>query len=258
MINSIASFNVAMMAPIAAVGLAFALALLTPLAAAEASRAEPEIPPPGQFRSIVSSPQRAAFALLVLSEAAALGALTAAFRSYGRDVLDVSLARQALLLAPAAVCGGLLVVPGGALADRFGPRRIMAPGFAATGVCLLLLSRWSDPAFVVTIAAAAGAGFGLAVPAIASTMMMLAGPISTRGGIIGWFMTMDGFGHAVGPAAAGVLLGVFGAPAVMIVAGALFLCVAYIALTSRFGEGAAVEVAAVPAVGPDSIVGGRT
>ena len=222
-----------------------------------AIRAEPEIPAPGQIRAIIGSPQRTLFAALVLSEAAALGALTAAFRSYGRDVLDVSLAQQALMLAPAALLGGLLVMPGGALADRLGPRRVMAPGFAATGVCLLLLSRWTDPAFVVATAAVAGAGFGLAVPTIASTMMALAGPSKTRGGIIGWFMTMDGLGHAAGPAAAGVLLGVSGAPAVMIAAGMLFLFVAYIALTSRLGERAEAEIMAVPAH-PDAAVGGPT
>jgi len=134
-----------------------------------------------------------------------------------------------------------MIVPGGALADRFGVRRVMAPGFAATGVCLLLLSRFSDPAFVVAAAAVAGAGFGLAQPTIAATMMALSGPSKTRGGIIGWFMTMDGIGHAAGPASAGVLLGVLGAPAVMIAAGALFLFVAYVAIASRLGETAAVE-----------------
>ncbi len=256
-LNHVASFNAAMIAPIGAVGTAFVLALLTPLSANEAAtRSEAEIPALGEVRSIISSPRRTAFALLVLSEAAALGALTAAFRSYGRDVLDVSLARQALMLAPAALLGGLLVVPGGAIADRLGPRRVMAAGFGVTGVCLLLLSRWSDPAFVVATAALAGAGFGLAVPTIASTMMSLAGPSNTRGGIIGWFMTMDGLGHAAGPAAAGILLGLFGAPAVMIAAGVLFLFVTYGALSSRLGEHMDVEVVAVPAGRPDSVAGG--
>jgi predicted MFS family arabinose efflux permease len=258
LVNHFVSFNLAMLLPIGAVGVAFTLALLTPLSAGEAAiRAEPEIPSPGKIRAIIGSPQRTVFALLVLSEAAALGALTAAFRSYGRDVLDVSLARQALMLAPAALLGGLLVMPGGAIADRVGPRRVMAPGFAATGVCLLLLSRWTDPAFVVATAAVAGAGFGLAVPTIASTMMTLAGPSNTRGGIIGWFMTMDGIGHAAGPAAAGVLLGVSGAPAVMIAAGVLFLFVAYIATMSRLAERSELEMMAVPAH-PDAAVGGRT
>ncbi len=261
-LNHFVPFDAAMAFPIGAVSIALTLALLTPLSASEAAtRCERELPAPREVRAIISSPRRAVFSLIVLCEAAALGALTAAFRSYGRDVLDVSLARQALMLAPAAVAGGLMVVPGGALADRIGVRRVMAPGFAATGVCLLLLSRFSDPAFVVGAAAVAGAGFGLAQPTIAATMMALSGPSKTRGGIIGWFMTMDGLGHAAGPASAGVLLGVLGAPAVMIGAGALFLFVAYIAITSRLGETAAAELAhavTAPAAQPDSIAGGQT
>jgi len=76
---------------------------------------------------------------------------------------------------------------------------------------------------------------------------------------------MDGIGHAAGPAAAGLLLGMLGAPAVMIGAGALFLFVAYVAVTSRLGEMPAVEpvhaVSAGPsavaaAAQPDSIAGG--
>jgi MFS family permease len=259
LLNSFASFNQAMAFPIGAVGMAMALALLTPLSRSEAAtRAEPDIPVPGQIRTIIASPQRTVFALIVLSEAAALGALTAGFRSYGRDVLDVSLARQALLLAPAAAIGGLMVVPGGVLADRLGARRVMAPGFAATGICLLLLSRWSDPAFVMSAAAVAGAGFGLAQPTIAATMMALAGPSNTRGGIIGWFMTMDGFGHAAGPAAAGVLLGLLGAPAVMIAAGVTFLFVSYLALTSRLGESVVIAVHSPAAAYTDLEVGGGT
>ncbi|TAK72802.1 MAG: MFS transporter, partial [Dehalococcoidia bacterium] len=185
-LNHFVPFDAAMAFPIGALAIALTLALLTPLSAGEAAtHAERELPAPREVRTIISSPQRAVFSLLILSEAMALGALTAAFRSYGRDVLDVSLARQALMLAPAAVAGGLMVVPGGALADRFGVRRVMAPGFAATGICLLLLSRFSDPAFVVATAAVAGAGFGLAQPTIAATMMALSGPSKTRGGIIG-------------------------------------------------------------------------
>lgn len=264
-LNRFASFDVAMAFPIGALIIALALALLTPLSAGEAAtRAERELPAPGEVRAIIGSPQRAAFALIVLAESAALVALAATFRAYGRDVLGVSLPRQALMMAPAAVAGGLMVVPGGALADRIGVRRVMAPGFAATGICLLLLSRWSDPVFVVVAAALAGAGFGMAQPTIAATMMALSGPSKTRGGIIGWFMTMEGIGQTAGPASAGVALGVLGAPAVMIGAGALFLVVACLALTSRLGENHESEAArrVAPAARPrphrsaESITGG--
>jgi AAHS family 4-hydroxybenzoate transporter-like MFS transporter len=105
----------------------------------------------------------------------------------------------------------------------------MAPGFAAAGVAVLLLSQITQPAFIVVAAAIGGAGFGLAVPTIASTMMALAGEGGAHAGIIAWFMTMDGLGHAIGPAAAALILAASGAAGVLVLAGAGFIAVATIA-----------------------------
>jgi MFS transporter, DHA1 family, multidrug resistance protein len=258
-LNSVATFNVAMAAPVAAVGTAFALAFMVSMRGAGVrERDRFVLPTVKEMRQIVVRPQRAAFTGLVLVEAAALGGLTAVFRAYGRDVLDVSLARQGLLLIPAAVVGALVVVPGGAAADRLGARRVMIPGFALTGICLLVLARWSDPMVVAATAAVAGLGFGLAVPAIASTMMALAGSTASRGGVIGWFMTMDGIGHSAGPAGAGVLLALWGAESVLLAAGALFLAAAYIVATSRVGERdrQTVSVDMFP-IGAEPVAGGQ-
>ena len=75
--------------------------------------------------------------------------------------------------------------------------------------------------------------------------------------MIGWFMTMDGIGHAAGPASAGVLLAVLGAEAVLVAAGSLFLIAAYIAATSRVGVRRAIEPLAVEShASVESIVGG--
>ena len=259
-LNSIVSFNVAMIAPVSAVALAFVLALLMPLRGATLGKPDGfSLPTPREMRAILVHPQRSAFTALVLAEAAALGGLTAIFRAYGRDVLHVSLAHQGLLLIPAAIAGALVVLPGGAIADRFGAKWVMVPGFAVTGVCLVLLARWSDTTFVAVTAAVAGLGFGLAVPAIASTMMSLSGSTSSRGGVIGWFMTIDGIGHAAGPAAAGILLAVLGAESVLIAAGALFVVAALIAVSSRIGEeGSNVVLADAPPKVAESAWGGRT
>lgn len=260
MLNSVASFNLAMIGPISFVGIAFALAIVLPLRAAGPSERERFAPPTlAEMRSILGHPQRAAFTALVLVEAAALGGLTAIFRAYGRDVLGVTLAHEGLLLIPAAVLGAAIVVPGGMVADRLGAKRVMVPGFAVTGVCLLALARWSDPAFVAIATAVAGVGFGLAVPAIASTMMSLAGSTTSRGGVIGWFMTMDGIGHSAGPAAAGLLLALLGVQSVLLAAGALFFVATYIVLTSRLGEHdmSVVPAGALPAA-HESAFGGRT
>lgn len=259
-LNSIVTFNMAMIAPIAAVASAFTLALIVSTRGTPSEHPDRFVLPTlREMREILAKPQRAVFTALVLVEAAALGSLTAGFRAYGRDVLGVTLAHQALLLIPTAVVGGLVVIPGGAIADRLGPRRVMLPGFALTGLCLMLLARWSDPMVVAAMAAVAGLGFGLAVPAIASTMMSLAGSTNRRGGVIGWFMTMDGIGHAAGPAAAGVLLALWGAESVLVAAGALFLIAAYLVAASRIGE--PVTRLAVTEARPmtaERIAGGRT
>lgn len=235
-LNSALSFNLAMIAPITGVSIAFVLAAAIAIRSRNEGHMQAELPKPGQFRSILGHPQRAAFAMLVLAEASGIGALTAGYRAYGRDVLGVSLAQQSLLLIPAAICGALAVIPGGAIADRFGVRRTLVPGFAIAGISLILLSQWSSTPFVLAVGGLTGAGFGLAMPSIAATMMSLAGSTSNRGGVIGWFMTMDGVGHAAGPATAGLLLAFFGASAVLIASGAMFIAVAYVALTSRIGE----------------------
>ncbi len=258
LLNSVASFDVAMLAPITGVALAFALSIFIHTRSTRSSERDGfALPTIREMGSILGDPRRASFTALVLVEAAAIGALTATFRAYGRDVLDVSLARQSVLMLPAAVAGALVVVPGGVIADRIGSRWVMTMGFALTGVCMLLLGRWNDTAFVAVTAAAAGTGIGLALPAIASTMMSLAGSTGRRGGVIGWFMTMDGIGHAAGPASAGVLLALLGAEAVLIAAGSLFLMAAYISATSRVGVRHAIEpVGAETHAVAESIVGG--
>jgi len=240
-------FDAAMALPIACVAGACILALL----ARDYTDAHlvAEAPPLSlrDARGIFGERRRVGFALLVLAEAAALGALTASFRAYGRDVLGVSLAREASLLVPAAVLGALLVVPGGALADRVGRARVLAPGSATTAACLALLSQVTHPALVIVFGGIAGGAFGLALPAIAATMMSLAGDSANRGGVIGWFMMMDGIGHAAGPVGAAVLIAAFDASAVLLVCAGLFSGVAAIAFTSQLKAVRAIRVDAAEA-----------
>ncbi|MBF6599118.1 MAG: MFS transporter [Dehalococcoidia bacterium] len=231
-LNLYAGFNTAMALPIGSVAAAFAIALLTPVSAGEALERETGARPSlRELPTILRSPQRLAFSAIVLAESVALGAVAASFRAYGREIAGVSLAREGLLLAPAAVLGGASVIVGGALADRVGARRVMVPGFAAAGIAVMLLSHFAAPWFVVVAAAVGGVGFGLAVPTIASTMLALSGGAGGRGGVIGWFMSMDGLGHAIGPGLAAVLLGVSGAGPAMLLVGAAFLTVSAVAAT---------------------------
>ncbi|HEX5480741.1 MAG TPA: MFS transporter [Dehalococcoidia bacterium] len=231
------SFDMAMIFAVSLSALAFAIALLTPVSAREAAERETaEAPSLRELPAIVRSRQRLAFSAIVVAESIGLGAVAASFRAYGRDVAHVSLTHEGLLLAPAAVLGGLCVVAGGAIADRLGARRVMAPGFAVAGIAVLLLAAFTHTGAIVVIAAVGGAGFGLALPTVASTMMALAGDAGHRGGIIGWFMTMDGLGHSIGPACAAVLLATFDARAVLLLVGAAFVAVSLIAASQPLAE----------------------
>ncbi|MDE3094945.1 MAG: MFS transporter [Chloroflexota bacterium] len=239
LLNMFVPFNIAMLMSISLVAAALTVALRTPVSAREtAERKTAEVPSLRELPAVLRSPQRVAFSAIIVAESIALGALTAIFRAYGRDIAHVSLTREGILLAPAAVLGGLGVVAGGALADRVGARRVMAPGFFTAGIAVLVLAHWTHPATIVVAATAGGIGFGLAVPTIASTMMALAGGAGARGGIIGWFMSMDGLGHSIGPALAALLLPAFGAASVMLLVGASFLAVGAIAVVRRIEDGA--------------------
>lgn len=242
LLNMFVPFNIAMLMSISLVAAAVTVALLTPVSAREtAERKTAEVPSLRELPAVLRSPQRVAFSAIIVAESIALGALTAIFRAYGRDIAHVSLTREAVLLAPAAALGGLGVVVGGALADRIGARRVMVPGFFAAGVAVLVLSHWTHPATIVLAATAGGVGFGVAVPTIASTMMGLAGGAGARGGIIGWFMSMDGLGHSIGPALAALLLPAFGAASVMLLVGASFLAVGAIAMVRRIEDEAGIR-----------------
>lgn len=242
LLNIYIGFNIAMALPIGFVGLALTIALLTPISRQEAAERESApIPSLRELPRIVRSPQRIAFSGIIVAESIALGGIAATFRAYGRDIAHVSLTHEGLLLAPAAVLGGISVVAGGAIADRIGARRVMAPGFALAGVAVLLLSHFAAPWFIVVAAAAGGIGFGVAVPTIGSTMLTLSGGAGARGGVIGWFMSMDGLGHSIGPALAALLLNIGDTSAAMLLVGAAFVTVSAIA-AARPLHGAENEV----------------
>jgi MFS family permease len=186
----------------------------------------------GSLRDVGRSalkPQRLAFAAVMLLQTGAVGALLAVFRSYGREVLDLSFRQELLLLAPAAVLGAGAVVAGGVLADRLGRAPLLASGFLITGVAVWFLSSITSPGPVILLAAAGGIGYGLALPSVAATAMDLSHALA-RGTLLAWFMAIEGLGHAAGPALGAWVNGIEGTAAVLRVAAALFAGVAPAAL----------------------------
>jgi MFS family permease len=186
----------------------------------------------GSLRDVARSvlkPQRLAFAAVMLLQTGAVGALLAVFRSYGRDVLDLSFRQELLLLAPAAVLGAGAVVAGGVTADKLGRAPLLAFGFLMTGVAVWFLSSVTNPGAVILLAAAGGIGYGLALPSVTAMAMDLSHALG-RGTLLAWFMAVEGLGHTAGPALGAWLNGIEGTTAVLRVAAALFAGVAPAAL----------------------------
>lgn len=225
--NEFWSFDAAMMVAIGSAAVAFLIALTMIVDDQEVRDGErQDVASLRELPNVIRSLPRMAFSIAVFAESCGLGALAASFRAYGRDIIRVSLGREVLLLAPAALLGTTSVGIGGAAADRLSRRVLLIAGFAVSGVSLVLLSEWTNLTFIAIAAAVAAVGFGLAVPSIGASMMALAGPARTRGGVIGWFMSADGLGQSVGPAAAGALVGAAGTESALLMVGLLFLAVA--------------------------------
>ncbi len=199
-------FDVAMAMPIALLVTAVVFAATLDFAEHPPEKKRSGRPPLVEIGKLLGAEGRLLFTALEIALASSIGIVIATFRAYGRQLLNVSLYHQALLLAPAAIAGILFVGIGGGAADRLGPKRVLAPGFVASGVCMALLVHWTTPAVVVVLAFAAAVGFGLSSPSVGALMLGLSADSNRPGGIIGWFMTADGLGRAVGPAVAGLLL----------------------------------------------------
>jgi len=217
-------YTAATVVALAAVLLALvSAAAMRPVAGERARLGQPH--PAGRLWDVAMSalsPQRLGFAVVMLLQSSAVGALIAIFRSYGRDLLGVSFRQELLFLTPAAVLGAGAVVVGGVLADRLGRAPMLAVGFLTAGLAIWLLSTVTGAGAVIPLAATSGVGFGLAFPSVGAMSMDLSRAVG-RGTLLAWFMTMEGLGHAAGPAIGAWVNGIADPAAVLRVVSALFV-----------------------------------
>ncbi|EMF55239.1 MFS transporter [Streptomyces bottropensis] len=97
---------------------------------------------------------------------------------------------------------------GGALADRFGPRRTLVAGLALIGVASGAGAFVDSPAWLIVARAFMGAGSGLLMPATL-TVIVQSTPEEKRTRAIAIWSSSSGLGVAVGPVAGGALLSHF-------------------------------------------------
>jgi len=202
----------------------------------------------GSLRTVMKGflePKRIGFSIVMLLQATALGALLAVFRSYGRDVLGVSLREEALFLAPAAVLAAAAILLGGILSDRLGRIPLLGTGFLIAGLAIWALSTVSGPLAAAPVAAAVCLGLGLALPSVGAMSMDMS-RAAGRGTTLGWFLTMEGLGHAIGPAIGGWVSASASTTAVLWLVGGLFACISLVAFLPPMWESLSISGISTP------------
>ena len=189
-----------------------------------------EWPAIGLARTMISG-QRLAFSLIIFLQAAILGAILAIFRGYGADILHTSLRNELLLLMPAGAAGACAVLAGGSLADRYGRIPVLGAGYLLVTFSIWGLSTSGYTPAVIVLSVTAALGLAMALPCTGALSMDLAKSVGT-GTLLGWFLTMEGAGHAIGPAAAGLVAGKAGTAPVLWLVGGLAAAIAVIALVA--------------------------
>ncbi|MFE3850826.1 MFS transporter [Streptomyces griseorubiginosus] len=100
---------------------------------------------------------------------------------------------------------GIGLVPGGLLADRLGPRRVVAGVFLAGGVGLLVISR--GPADWLLYVSLLVSGLGLlGVQAIVNVFLVDRMPPELRTSAVGWALSVGRLGAITGPSLGGRIL----------------------------------------------------
>ena len=127
-----------------------------------------------------------------------MGALLSVFRAIGRDIFGVSLREEMLLLLPACAGFALGVALAGLLGEVAGRRNLLAVAFASAAVAFLALSQSETLAISVALLALGCLGLGLAVPTTTATSLDLSRDMP--GLTFGFLLTLEGLGHAAGPA----------------------------------------------------------
>jgi len=124
---------------------------------------------------------------------------------------------------------GLLSIPAGLCADRFGRRVLIIAGLIATALSALLVTVCHVPGEMM----AAYVLFGIGMAAFAPGMLSLVAdvmPVQQLGLAYGWYTTAIYIAMTLGPASGGFLAKEFGLRQVFLVSGGLQLAVALLAL----------------------------
>ncbi len=173
----------------------------------------------------------------------ALGMMLPLISLFGQQVLRVTPDILALILIPPGVIAGVLIIPAGHWADRYGRTIPLLAGLALMAIPFAAAPLSIHPVIVSAGATVAAAGYALLVPAWNALVMEWI-PANARGLFLGAVATAQGIGLAVGPSLGGALWETAGPYAPFAAAAGLLglaLLVAGYVLVPRGKEGARLE-----------------
>ncbi len=164
--------------------------------------------PPFDWDHAAGHPQRGRILAIMcgclIMVVAGVSSLNVAIPTIVRD-LDASQTEQLWILDAYALVFAGLLLPAGALGDRFGRRRALLTGLAIFGTASLVATRVDDPAQLIALRAVMGSGAALIMPATLSIITTVFPP-AERGKAIATWAGMSAAGGALGPLASGLLL----------------------------------------------------
>lgn len=138
-------------------------------------------------------------------------AVPAIQQSFDAPLTDVAWVYSAYLLSYA-----VLLIVGGRLGDRFGPKRVLLTGLMVFTAASLGCALAPSAAILIAARAIQGVGAALITPQTISLIVHMFPP-SRRGSALGVWAAAGGVAMAAGPLLGGVLLGAFGWRAIFLI-----------------------------------------
>ncbi|MDI3299670.1 MAG: MFS transporter [Bacillota bacterium] len=139
----------------------------------------------------------------------AVGLILPVMAPFARQQFHLSGPDYAWLMIAGGAVAILALLPAGGLADRLGPRPVLLAGLLVASGSLVFLATRRSFGQALPWAMLLGAGYAFVLPSWNGLMTRIA-PEGERGGLMGFFMTVEGVGVAFGSALGGLLGTLFG------------------------------------------------